>query len=816
MLRNYLTIALRILVKNKVFSLINIFGLATGIASCILLTLYVEDEFSYEKGFHDHERVFRINTTFINNGVEETGANASPPIAPGLANAFPEIETYTRVMAPLNTEINIVRYGDQSFFEMKAFLVDSTFLDVFPYKLKEGDSETALDGPSAALLTEQFAAKVFGDKSPIDELIIINSGTATDTFRVTGVIESTSYRSHIDAEIYMNMNSQGWGRWVLGQTTWANNNIVGSYLKLHEPKSFKNLEAKFPALVNTHAGEELKQSGRQKILKLQPLDDIRLYSNVRQSDQQEDASSITYVYVISTIGVFILLLACINFMNLTTAKSAQRANEVGVRKSMGAFRNNLIRQFLGESFVIVFFALVIAVIMVILALPAFNTVLQKDLSFNSTNLPFISGATLLIAIITAVLAGSYPAFFLSSLRPTQVLKGKMLSADGSQWLRKGLVVAQFVITITLLSSIFIIRQQINFVQSTALGFDTDQVIMIPMRTASAMQQYSTLKESFESFEGVNHISATSSVPSTPLSRDWLLSRQGWPQEKVIDHDVITVDVGYFEAMKINLVSGRDFVIGQDNVPGDTINRTRAVVNESSLKALDIPLHDAVGSVLYFQPENVRYEIEIIGVVQDFHQFSLHRQIGPMLFMLPGSRNYFPYIAASIKMESYNSVTAEMKKIWDQRIDNAPFESIVVNENMKTLYAAERRTSTMLTIAVVIALVISCLGLYGLSVYVAERKTREIGIRKTVGATVTNIVTMLSKEYIILIGISFVVAVPIGYYLMTRWLESFAYKIEPGILIFLASGAVSFSIAWLTVSFESFRAARKNPATTLRN
>jgi putative ABC transport system permease protein len=758
----------------------------------------------------------QLLSIFVNNGIEETAPNASPPIAPGLANAFPEIETYTRVMAPLNTEINIVRYGDQSFFEKKAFLVDSTFLDVFPYKLKEGDAATALDGPSATLLSEQFAAKVFGNKSPIDELIIINSGTATDTFRVTGVVETSSYRSHVDAEIYMNMNSQGWGRWVLGQTTWANNNIVGSYLKLHDANSFKVLEAKFPALVETHAGEELRQSGRQKTLKLQPLDDVRLYSDLRQSDSGGDTSSITYVYVISTIGVFILLLACINFMNLTTAKSAQRANEVGVRKSMGAFRNNLIRQFLGESFVIVFFGLVIAVVMVILALPAFNTVLQKDLSFNATNLPFIIGTTLLIAVVTAVLAGSYPAFFLSSLRPTQVLKGKMLSTDGSQWLRKGLVVAQFVITITLLSSIFIIRQQIDFVQTASLGFDTDQVIMIPMRTSDAMQQYSTLKESFGSFEGVNHISATSSVPSTPLSRDWLLSRQGWPQEKVIDHDVITVDVGYFEAMNIPLVSGRDFVVGQDNVTGDTINRTRAVVNESSLKQFGIPLHEAVGSILYFQPENVRYEVEVIGVVKDFHQFSLHRQIGPMLFMLPGNRNYFPYITASIKMESYNSVTAEMKKIWDQRVNNAPFESIVVNENVKNLYAAEKRTSTMLTIAVVIALVISCLGLYGLSVYVAERKTREIGIRKTVGATVTNIVTMLSKEYIILIAISFVIAVPIGYYLMTRWLESFAYKIEPGILIFLASGGVSFAIAWLTVSFESFRAARKNPAVTLRN
>jgi putative ABC transport system permease protein len=816
MLQNYLVIALRLLVKSKVFSLINVLGLATGIACCILLTLHIQDEFSYEKGFTGHERIFRINTTFSNDGVEQTGPSASPPIAPGLASALPEIETFTRVMAPLNTEINIVRYGDKSFFEKKAFLVDSTFLDVFPYKLKEGDAATALDGPSAALLSERFASKVFGDKSPIDELLIINSGTTSDTFRITGVIAASPYPSHIDAEIYMNMNSRGWGRWVLSQTTWANNNIVGSYLKLRDPESYKALESKFPQFVETHAGAELKQAGRTKILKLQPLDEVRLYSDLKQSDAQPDSSSITYIYVIGTIGIFILLLACINFMNLTTAKSAQRASEVGIRKSMGAFRNNLIRQFLGESFIIVLFALLIAVAFVVLALPSFNTVMEKNLSFNSSNLPFIITATLLIAFTTAVLAGSYPAFFLSSLRPTQVLKGKSLNTGGAPWLRKGLVVIQFVITITLLSSVFIIRQQIGFIQSSALGFDADQVIMIPLRTAQATQQYTTLKETFETLEGVKAISATTSVPSTPLSRDWLLSREGWTSDKTIGHDIINVDAGYFETMKIDLIAGRDFIIGQDNIPGDTVNRLKAVVNESSLKAFDISPDTAVGSIFYFQPGSERYEIQVVGIIKDFHQFSLHRKIGPMMFLFPGNRNFFPYIAASIKMESYNDVTARMKKIWDGRINDVPFESIIVNENLKHLYTAEQRTSTILTISVIIALVISCLGLYGLSVYIAERKTREIGIRKVVGASIGNIVTMLSKEYIVLILVSFVIAVPIGYILITRWLEGFAYKVDPGAIVFLVAGLASFLVAWLTVSFESFRAARKNPADTLKN
>lgn len=814
MFRNYSIIALRLLVKNKVFSLINILGLSTGIACCILITLHIQDELSYEHGFTDYERVFRINTAFSRDGIVENGAFTSPPIARDLAAELPEIETYTRVMAPLNTEVNIVRYEDKTFFEKRAFLVDSTFLDVFPYQLAQGDAATALDGPSAVLLSEKLSSKIFGDKNPIDELLIINSGPSADTFRITGVVATPEFPSHIDADIYMNMNSKGWGKWVLSQTTWANNNMVGSYLKLRNPNSYKVTEAKFPAFVERKAGAELRQSGRGKSLSLQSLDNIRLYSDIKASQQW--GAGITYVYVVGIIGIIILLLACINFMNLTTAKSAQRAGEVGIRKSMGAFRKHLISQFLGESMVIVTIALVVAFGLVLILLPSFNTIMQKELAFNGQNVPFIVGAAVLIALVTGILAGGYPAFFLSSLKPARVLKGNALGSDGSQWLRKGLVVFQFVITITLISSIVIIQQQIGYIQSKSLGFDKDQVIMIPMRTSLATKQYTTLKESFEQLSGVTGISATSSIPSTPLQRDWLVYKQGATSDQTTPHDIVTVDAGYFDVMKIQLITGRDFIVGQDNVPTDTISPTRIVVNESSLKAFDIPLEQAVGSTIYFQPGDERFELNIVGVVKDFHQFSLHREIRPMMFMLAGNRNSFPYMAVSINMNSYAAITEAMKTVWDQRIESTPFESIVLGENLKTMYQAEQRTSSLLTISTVIALLISCLGLYGLSVYVAERRTREIGIRKVVGASLQSIVGMLSTEYVKLIGIAFVISIPIGYYFMQKWLEGFAYKIEPGILVFLGSGLMAFTIAWLTISFESFRAARRNPVETLRN
>jgi putative ABC transport system permease protein len=816
MLRNYILIALRLLVKSKIFSLINILGLSTGIACCILISLYIQDEFNYEKGFPESHKVFRINSTFVNGDVTEQSAYTSPGIPFGLQQSLPGIEQATRIVKFLGVDQHIVRYKDKTFFEKRAYLVDSTFLEVFPYRLKEGNPSTVLDAPASAIISEELSKRIFGTESPLDEMLIINSGQSVDTFRITGVVATPPYPSHIDADLYLSMNSNGLGSWILDQTSWANNNLVGSYLKLQDPEDYKTLESKFAEQIEIHAGEELKASGRKKAITLQPLNDIRLYSNFKSGSASDQGSGITYVYIIGIIGIFILLLACINFMNLTTAKSAQRASEVGIRKSMGAFRGNLIRQFLGESMVIVFFALLASFLMVLLALPMFNSVMQKDLSLNANNLPFVLIAATIICLFTGVLAGAYPAFFLSSLRPTQVLKGNSTTGGGSLWLRKGLVVFQFVITITLISSIVIIRQQLQFIQSKSLGYDTEQVMMVPLRTPMALKAYSTLKTEFARIGGVNLVSGTSNIPSTPLFSDWGIYKQGSSNDHSLLHENVWVDADYFKTMNIPLVAGRDFNTDQDNLPGDN-KPWKIIVNEASLKGFGLALNDAVGSSVFFEPgPDVRYEYNIVGVVKDFHQFSLHRQITPMTLILPPERNSFQYIAISIKPEQYASIHEQMKAVWDERINDIPFESIFLNENIKKLYTEEARMSTMLTISTVIALIISCLGLYGLSIYVAQRKTKEIGIRKVVGASVGSIVGMLSREYLILIVVSFVIAIPLGYYAMEKWLQGFAYRVNPGVTVFLISGGMAFLIAYLTISFESIRAARRNPVDTLRN
>jgi putative ABC transport system permease protein len=713
----------------------------------------------------------------------------------------------------LGVDQHIVRYQDKTFFEKRALLVDSTFLQVFPYELKEGDPNRSLDAPSSALISEKLSGRIFGGKSPLDQFLIINSGQSVDTFRVTGVVATPKYPSHVDADLYLSMNSNGLGSWLLAQTTWANNNLVESYLKLQNPQDYKALESKLAQQLDLHAGEELRASGRAKELSLQPLDKIRLYSNFTRPENK-GAGNITYIYIAGTIGILILLLACINFMNLTTAKAAQRAGEVGVRKSMGAFRGNLVRQFMGESMVIVFFALLLAFVMVIVVLPTFNTVMMKELSLNTGNLLIIILAGIAICLVTGVLGGSYPAFFLSSLVPAHVLKSKSITT-GSQWVRRSLVVFQFVITITLISSIVIMQKQLRFIQSTSLGFDREQVVMIPLRTPAALQAYRTLKTEFARMNGVKMVSGTSSIPSTPLHSDWGIYKKGSTNDQSVHHENVWVDADYFKALNIPLVAGRDFNTDVDNVPGDS-TPWKIIVNESSLKALDLSPDEAVGASVFFEPgSGERYEYHIVGVVKDFHQFSLHRQITPMTLILPPDRSSFQYMAMSVNMDEYKSLEGKMKATWDGLVNDIPFESVFLNDNLKNLYKSDMRMSTLLAISTIIALIISCFGLYGLSVYVAERKTKEIGIRKVVGASVTSIVSMLSKEYLILVAFSFILAVPLGYYAMDKWLQSFAYKIELGLSVFIIAGILAFMIAWLTVSFESFRAARRNPAETLK-
>lgn len=755
-------------------------------------------------------------TIIERDGMASTIPMVSPGIPLELPNLLPGIEAATRLINPPEVDIHLVRYEDKVFYEKRGVLVDSTFLDVFPYPLKEGNPQTALDEPSTVLLSEDLAQKIFPNRSALDELVIITSGHTTDTFRVTGVIKKTPHHSHIDADIYMCMNSRGWGRYVMTITTWAWNNFAGGYLKLRPGVTPESIASQFAELIEQRDGEALRNAGLKKDMGLQALADVHLYSDFGGELLNDGTTGrIVYVYILGSIGIFILLLACINFMNLTTAKASQRAGEVGIRKAMGAQRGNLFRQFMGESMTVVFVALILSLALVFGALPFINQITGKDLTINSANITFLLAAMVVTGLVTGVLAGSYPALFLSAFDPVRVLKNKNLSGDGSQWLRKSLVVFQFIIAITLISSIIIVQQQLHYIQNKPLGFNSKHVVMVPLRSKQAGDKFLTLRNEWKQIAGVKEVSATTSLPSTPLFRDFMIYPQGSTMERAVLHRNVFVDENYFKTLDIKFLAGRDFIAEQDTF-SFRVHDNKIIVNEACLRSLDIPLEKAIGFPVFTEWEGVVRRHEIIGVVQDFHQFSLHQPIQPMVFALPYDRSGYVFMTASLEGNDYASILEQMRERWESVVKDAPFESQFLDDSLNLQYEADQKILLMLAFSTSLALLICCLGLYGLSVYVAGRRFKEIGIRKVLGASVFNIVAMLSRDFIRLVLIAFVIAVPLGYYLMDHWLQNFTYRIEIGYSVFILAGILSFLIAWLTVGFESFRAAISNPTKAIRN
>lgn len=821
MLKNYFIIAFRNLLKHKVFSLINIFGLSVGIACCVLLSLYIKEEFGYERHFNRFEDIYRVTSYFKTAELDEKLPVSSPPLAMTLLSEFPELESVTRIVNPPEVEQHLIHFEDKTFYEKSGYLVDSTFFDIFNYAFAEGNRETAFDGPSSVVLSNALAHKIFDNKSALDNLIIINSGNSADTFRVTGVLKPYTHKSQIDADFYMNINSRGWGDFIRSQTNWIGNNFAFTFIKVKPQTSPEKLEAKFPALMEKHGAKQMKEMGIEKTIHLQKLKDMRLYSVAQFSSSTfgfkdlGESGNISHIYILGSICLFILLIACINFMNLATAKASQRAGEVGVRKSLGATRKNLIGQFLGESLTIVTIGMLLSLGIVQIFLPIFNEFTGKDLSIGSENFIYIVMALVGVSLFTGVVAGSYPAFFLSAFQPAQVLKDKRLSGGSSNWLRKGLVVFQFIISITLISSILIIQQQLRFVQQKSLGFNPDYKIMLPLRTIEAKSSYLRLKDQIKQLAGVNEVSGSTAFPSMAINRDLPLYPDGSNMDKAQIHFNINTDEDYFKLLDIKLLAGRDLVFEKDSF-GYNSNMAHALINNAGIKANALTLENAIGSKLHMDWNGEHYTFQIEGVIDDFHQFSMHRKVPPMIFFIPNERTNFVTLCASVTASEYKSVLSNIENVWHNIAPNTPFESTLLSEGVAQQYKADQRVLSIITTFTIIAILISCLGLYGLSIYVAERKIKEIGIRKVLGASIPGIIGMLSKDFIKLIMIAFLISVPVGYFAMEKWLEGFTYKIELNALVFILAGVITIVIAWVTIGFESIKAAMGNPVNSLRN
>jgi putative ABC transport system permease protein len=819
MLKNYLLIAMRNLLKNKVYSFINIFGLSVGITCCVLLGLYIKDELSYEKHFEGADRVYRITSTFVQKDLpNELIQRTSPPVAMAMLEEIPELESATRVVSPPEVTQHLLKYKDKALFEELGFLVDSTFFQVFPYAFKEGNPATALNTPSSVVLTEKVAKKFFGDQSPIDELIVISSGQSTDTFRITGVLQPIEKKSHVDADFYMSMNSKGWGEWINSVTTWDSQNFIFSYLKVKPTATSTDVLAKFPPLMQKYGAADSRAMGREKIHGLQSLLDVHLYStHFTYPFDLGKPGNVTYLYILASIGFFILALACINFVNLTTAKATQRAGEVGIRKTIGATRAILIRQFLGESMTLAFIAMVFSLGLVQLLLPLFNTLAEKELALTSENFRYVVILLTIVTLVAGFVAGSYPAFFLSSFQPAKALKDKRMSLGSSNYLRKSMVVFQFVVAITLIVSVLIIQKQLHYIQTKALGFNADEVLKVPLRFPAdvAAGNYERFKVAAKQIAGVQEVSAGSSAPSAQLMRDFSVYLPGGSMEKAIHHYNMSVDEGFFKSLRIPIIAGRDLVFEIDSTSWAKPNKN-VLVNRASLHELGIQLDGAVGSQFITEWQGLTVYHTIVGVIEDFHQNSLREGIEPIIFFMPAVKNDFVYSTILISGTDHENIIAQLATAWKSLGSDTPFESELLREGVKRQYSDDERVSTIIGIFTTVAIIISCLGLYGLSVSMAERRIKEIGIRKVLGASVNKIVAMLSKDFIVLVLIAFVLSVPISYYAMSKWLENFAFRTEIGITLFILSGSIAIAIAWLTVGFESIRAAIGNPVDSLRN
>ncbi|GAB2790312.1 ABC transporter permease [Rhabdobacter roseus] len=816
MIRNYLKIAWRNVQKSKLFSAINVFGLSVGMTCCMLLLLYIRSELSFDRHHAFAEDIYLLRSENWRNGDKMDNPRAPSPYAQAIKAEYPEVVQVTRLWPNFVESQALLKIQEpgqavKSFYETKGYQVDSTFFDVFSYDFLEGNARTALADPQSVVLSEEVARKLFGEVPALGRTIRIGGSSGYgESFNVTGVYRNESTRSHIDARYFLPMTA-GWvGGFLRDQPQdFTNNNMFFTYVRLREGTNAAQFTQKLPAFVEKYARQDLKAAGVEKYLFLLPVSDIHLFSRINAI--VTPTTSTTYLYVLASIALFTLLIACINFMNLATARSVKRAAEVGMRKVMGAGQGSLIGQFLGESMVLTFLALLVAVAGVVLFLPAFNQMADKALALQDLLQPEILLAFVGLAFLTGLLAGSYPAFYLSVFNPLDVIKGRFVNSVSATALRRGLVVCQFVISIGLVVATLVIQKQIQFMHDQPLGFTKEQQVVIPLRSDKARQAYHALREEILQNNQITAASGTSYYPGITNASDLSLYR---PDQSVNESALVKtnwVAPDFMQTMGFTMVAGRML---SEQFPGDT--NSRMVVNEATLRKFGIPLDKAVGTRLNFpEGDGSIYPLEIVGVVKDFHFADLHQAIEPYAFFLHLG-NDFRYLIAHVNTHDVGQVLPALEAKWNALMPGEPFTYSFLDEDFQRNYAADARTARIVNSFTLISILISCLGLFGLATFAAQQRTKEIGVRKVLGADITSIVALLSGDFIKLVLIALVLATPLTWYVMEQWLQDFAYKISIQWWMFVLAGTLAVVIALLTVSSQAIKAALMNPVKSLRS
>ncbi len=798
MIRNYFKIAWRNLWRSKAFSAINILGLSIGLACCILMFLFIQHELSYDKFHGQAKNIYRL--TSISEGPSGTSnlAVTPAPWAPIMKKDYPEIKNYVRIFKTEKTDIG--EPGQQHYSESDLLFADSTFFEVFSVNLEKGDPRKALEVKNSIILTAETARKYFGDADPMGKTLEVNSIFGKVVAQVTGIAKELPAKSHFKFNALVPVQTFG------DMSSFWSYHMFQTYLLLNSNVSPSNLESKFPGFVNKYIINNPLADGKQDI-HLQPLTDIHLHSNM--VGEIGINGDITYIYVFAGVALFILLIACFNFTNLSTARSLTRAKEVGLRKVVGAARRQLLGQFLGETIVVALISLFIAIAIAFLVLPLFNQLSQRELTMDLTgNYPLIIALIVLI-ISVGLLAGMYPAIVLSAFKPVEVLKGKFTKSSKGVSFRKLLVTLQFVVSIALIASTILVSRQLIFLQNKKLGFDKENVVVLTMPKDMDTARLTSFKNSLLSAPSVISVAGSSSVPGTAIPVNQVNDGNA-DLTKALSMQMLWIDMDFVKTMKMKLLAGRDFAA---EYPTDKLEGF--VINEEAVKKFGWkdPMQSVGKTIQWVVPDRIIKKGKVLGVVENFNINPLNAAVQPLVMHYSLLRNQYLYVR--FNQNNAGKVTGVLEDEFNEFYPKQSFEYSFLDDNLNAMYSKEQRLGRIFSYFSFLAILIACLGVLGLSMYSIQQRIREIGIRKVLGASIPGITAELLKEFVKPVLIAAIIATPIAWYMMSKWLEDFEYRINISWWIFIAAGTIALLIAIVTVSVQAIKAAVANPVQSLR-
>lgn len=791
MFKNLIKTAIRNIFKDFGYSSLNILGLTLGIASALFLIIYISNELSYDRYHEKGDRIYRVASHITETDDDFTWIRAQIPFAPQVVQDYPEVEAAVRF---IDSGRELYKYEDKEFYEESFYYADSNLFDVFTYKFINGDPSTALLEPNSLVLTETVAAKYFGKEDPLGKALVAGD----QSYKITGIIKDVPRNSHFrfDGLISRSTLPAEIGSW--------GNFGVYTYILLPKNVDYKVFESKIQEMYDKYMAEIFERLGIKIEYQLMRITDIHLKST--SQGEPEPTGSYAYVMIFAIVALFLILIATMNYMNLATARSTKRAREVGLRKVVGSHRGSLITQFLTESTVLTFISVVLSIVILVVLMPKFNQLAGKSFEIDILYSPVVIISLVAIILVVGIFGGSYPAFYLSRFNPVSVLKGEVTKGSSGSTFRKILVVIQFTISVAMIVSTLVVFKQLNYLKTKDLGYDMENVVSLEFSTREMVEKYPVLKQALLENPNIKYVGSTGSRVGEGTGKIILNveTNDGMQQKGVnltgIDHDFI-------ETLGIEMKEGRDF---QEDMPSDTL--LGVIVNETMAKRFnwDKPLGKKVEMQGRGGQDFLR--AEVVGVMKDFHQTGMYNEIETLLYFYR-INNRLVYI--KMNDEDVQGTIRYIESRWNEIFPSSPFEYSFLSDRFNEQFGADEKRGFIFTMFTVLAILIACLGLFGLASYTVEQRTKEIGIRKVVGASEGTVVKLITKEFLILVSIAILIAFPLSFYFMRDWLQNFVYRTNLGLFIFILAGLITIAITFITISFQAWKAANTNPAESLR-